>query len=34
VWPARLAWGLLALELLLLASIVWVDHLIRVAGPT
>jgi hypothetical protein len=32
VWPARLAWGLFALELLLLASIVWVDHLIRAAG--
>ena len=32
VWPAVLAWALLALELLLFATFPWLDHLIRQAG--
>ena len=31
-WPAVLAWALLALELLLIATFPWLDHLIRQAG--
>jgi hypothetical protein len=31
-WAAGLAWALLALELLLLATFPWLDHLIRQAG--
>jgi cytochrome b subunit of formate dehydrogenase len=31
-WPAVLAWALLALELLLIATFPWLDHLIRRAG--
>jgi hypothetical protein len=31
-WPAVLAWALLALELLVLATFPWLDHLIRQAG--
>jgi hypothetical protein len=31
-WPAVLAWGLLGVELALIATFPWVDHLIRQAG--
>ena len=31
-WPAVLAWGLLGLQLLLLASVLWLDQLVRDAG--